>query len=127
MLIQPGDRMDCEFCSLPLAVPHKQLQEIGCRYCLDRGRDARFMVCYWPLDETLLDHLRSIDPLRAGEREMRRRLRDEVQVANELVAAKAEKEGAAEREAVGKYYFPYMFQIQSTGWTPNTGAYWHRG
>lgn len=126
MLIQPGDRMDCEFCHLPLKVPLKEIKEIGCRYCLERGRDARFMVCYWPLDETLIDHLKSIDPERQGAKETRKRLRDDVQVANEAHVVRAERRGEAERTAAGKYYFPYIFQIQSTGWTPQTGAMWSR-
>ena len=116
LTIQPGDRMACEFCNLSVKVPVREIAEVPCPWCLAKGRDARFVCTYWPLDETLIDYLKSIDPARRGGREMRRRLLG-ASTANEQLIEQRDRAATAEREAVGRYYFPQMFQIPSVGWT----------
>lgn len=113
--IQPGDRMACHFCGGTLRVPVREVREVACNSCLSRGRDARFVCTYWPLDETLIDYIKSIDPERRGGKEMHQRLHQEL-AANDRMVAQKDKDATAYRDAVGRYYFPQMLQIQSVGW-----------
>lgn len=119
MTIEPGTRMACDFCGLTLDVPIREIREVPCEPCLYRGRDARFLCTYWPLDSTLLDHLRAIDPEVHGGREMKSRIMAALG-ANDQLVSKIDKGATDNREAAGRYYFPQMMGIQSVGWTPAT-------
>lgn len=75
MAIQPGPRMACpgvvqrtprQHCNTTLSVPIGKSKEVVCSVCKKSGRDGRTITSYWPLDETLLEHLRYTDPLRGG-------------------------------------------------------------
>lgn len=68
MEIRVGDRMACPTCHLPVDVPTMELAETRCLYCKLKGRDTTFVACYFPLGETLIDHLRKIDPENDGIR-----------------------------------------------------------
>lgn len=67
MVIQPGTRMACPFCHLPIDVPLLETREAVCTHCTSKGRDAKFMTAYYPLGEVLIDHLKSWDPERQPE------------------------------------------------------------
>lgn len=58
MEVRSGDRMPCDKCNSTLHVPLFKTSDIRCR-CGFRMRAA-----YYPLNDSLLDHLRSIDPHR---------------------------------------------------------------
>jgi hypothetical protein len=62
MMIQPGSRMACWNCHLPIPVPICETAEARCAYCISRNIEARYMTSYYPLGEVLIDHLRKIDP-----------------------------------------------------------------
>lgn len=69
--IRNGDRMPCPECEwAELKVPVRDFVDIRCPYCASKGRQGRVVAGYWPLDDSLLDHLRKIDPLRGASAEL---------------------------------------------------------
>ena len=66
MTITPGDRTPCPECNFTLRVPVRDTADIRCPYCQLKGRTTRVVAGYWPLDDSLIEHLRKIDPLRPG-------------------------------------------------------------
>lgn len=79
MSIQPGTRMPCPRCGLELKVPVRDIRQVSCQFCKARGNEHRVAAGYFPLDETLIDYLARLDP----ERDATKRLRNEVDAANE--------------------------------------------
>lgn len=66
MEIREGDRMPCPSCRSELKVPVRDTADIRCGYCQLKGRTTRVVAGFWPLDDSLIDHLRKIDPYRDG-------------------------------------------------------------
>lgn len=61
--VRTGDRMPCPNCEwTTLKVPVRDFADIQCPYCASKGRQSRTVAGYWPLDDSLIDHLRRIDP-----------------------------------------------------------------
>lgn len=113
MAIRPGDRMPCPQCGLTIKVPVMQFGEAVCEYCRVKGYEGRHVASYWPLGDSLLDHLRKIDPY-LGWRE---------QVHKDIDRRNAAKEAAQQRhignitEAVSKEHFNRLVGIPSVGYT----------
>lgn len=63
MTITPGDRMRCPSCNYELRVPVRDTHDIRCGFCMLQGRQTRVTAGFWPLDDSLIQHLRMIDPL----------------------------------------------------------------
>lgn len=63
MTITPGDRMRCPYCHYELRVPVRDTHDIRCGFCTLQGRQTRVTAGFWPLDDSLIQHLRMIDPL----------------------------------------------------------------
>lgn len=74
MAIRPGDRMPCpspirlgpfgetlETCGFELKVPVMETRETVCPKCRLEGRDGRHAAAYYPLNDRLIEHIRSID------------------------------------------------------------------
>ena len=74
MVVRTGDRMPCPKCRTTLKVPLRATSIVTCETCRQRGLDYRIQAAYFPLDDTLLDHLRSIDPLRGVSRALRAKI-----------------------------------------------------
>lgn len=86
MRVQPGTKMACPSCHLPLPVPVMESAEVRCRQCQLRNIDASVVTAYFPLGEKLIDHLRKclMDPAERIRREewdtdRQRRWADEAQ------------------------------------------------
>ena len=70
MAVRPGDRMPCPHCGRTLRVPVFQSGIAVCGDCsAAQQRNVVFPAAYFPLGENLIDHLRSIDPLRDTTRD----------------------------------------------------------
>lgn len=105
--------MPCPTCRATLKVPVFEFGEAICGYCKSKGLRHRFRACYFPLSDTLLEHLRKIDPQRDGLR----RIRDEANadaLANER--AKDRKLGN-EIEDVIKDNLNSLFDVAHVGYT----------
>lgn len=72
--ITAGDRMPCPICNNTLHVPHMRTAEVQCRRCQLMGKDGRYMAGYYPLNHTLIEHLKDIDPERDGLKRTRQRV-----------------------------------------------------
>lgn len=122
MEVQPGDRMACrsvisrhptEYCNLTLSVPLRTTAETVCLECKQRGRDGRQMACYWPFDETFLDHMRKTDPLRDGIRRVSR----EADASNEAREADIDRRSSNEGQAASADLFNRIVGINQWGYT----------
>jgi hypothetical protein len=78
-----------------------------------KGRDGRFMTGYFPLGESLLQHLRETDPRRGAIERMAKKA-DE---ANDRLMAERQRKLSSDIDAITREEFPRMFGIQSVGWT----------
>ena len=68
--LKPGDRMRCPKCGHTLPVPVMRFGEAICKACSSvEGKLIAYKAAYFPLSESLLDHLHKIDPLRADSRQ----------------------------------------------------------
>lgn len=74
MSVRNGDRMPCPKCSATLRVPLRQIKELSCAYCKGRGVEHRVSAGFFPLDDSLIDYLRMIDPMRGASKEMRAKI-----------------------------------------------------
>lgn len=78
MVVRTGDRMPCPRCGATLKVPLRTSTMVTCDPCRQRGLEYRIPAAHYPLDDTLIDHLKSIDPLRG----MSKALRSKVEAHN---------------------------------------------
>lgn len=63
MSISQGDRMCCPECKWrELRVPVREFADIRCDFCASLGKQGRVVAGYFPLDDSLIDHLKKIDP-----------------------------------------------------------------
>lgn len=115
--VQQGDRMQCPVCKGgPLKVPSLHFGEVRCEACMSAGRDGRVLAGYFPLGQSLLEHLRETDP----RRDAIRRMAAKADAANDLMLQTSIRDRNNAIEAATKEDFNRLFGIQSVGWTPAT-------
>lgn len=114
--VQPGDRMPCPACRKTLQVPTFEFRELQCM-C-----GKKMAAAYFPLGESLVDHLKRIDPMSGASKQ----LRFEVNEQNRRATMGQARELGNIVEGAGKDQFNQMAQIQSVGYTKNTGRMWDR-
>ncbi len=119
LAVRPGDRMACPQCHLSIKVPVREFREVACEHCTWKGREARYQVCYWPLGDSLLEHLRKIDPLRDGPK----RMADEAAQHNLLREKRRDKEFSNGLHDV--LFDEAITQIPKTGYRGPT-PYWEK-
>lgn len=85
--IQPGTRMPCPRCRTEVQIPAFEFREVSCPMCKLGGQEHRFGAGYFPLSDSLIDHLKTLDP----EREATRRLRDQVNTHNTRLQQRQER------------------------------------
>jgi hypothetical protein len=64
LTVTKGTATKCPKCFLPMKVPTMKFGEVGCENCRTRGRRYRYIRAFYPLGESLLDHIKSIAPER---------------------------------------------------------------
>jgi len=108
MEVAGGDRLPCPRCSATVKLPVQEMREAKCGRCR-----RTFRAVYWPLNDSLLQYLRYVDPVRGGiER-----------VFAEVEGAELERERARRREmrnygeAVWKDDYNRLVGIPSVGYT----------
>lgn len=82
LTLRVGDRFPCSGCRTTLRTPMMEAREVTCPTCARTSIEA-----FFPLNHSLIDHLRSIDPLRADARQ-RIREQDALQARSEQVRDK---------------------------------------
>lgn len=92
---QPGTRMACPLCGLDVPVPMMKTAETSCVFCRTKGLDGRILAGYWPMDERLIDMLKSTDPLRGGiQKDSRGKYRVKASMDAEQANERREREAA---------------------------------
>lgn len=81
MAVKAGTRDYCKTCNTQLSVPAFETQVITCPYCASRGRHSHQTAGYFPLSDSLIDHLRYID----AENDGIDRVTEAVNRSNELL------------------------------------------
>lgn len=111
--IRPGTRMPCPRCGLELKVPVREIRELSCLYCKMQGREHHVPAGYFPLDDTLIDYLKQIDP----ERGASRRLRQQVERTNAGVQTAQEQAVMGHTTDAASDDFNRIAGIPSVGYT----------
>lgn len=75
MAIRAGDKMPCPICGLTVPVPQLHTAESHCEYCKVMGRDGRYIAAYYPLNNVLIEHIKTLDPHTDGPVQSRKRIR----------------------------------------------------
>lgn len=113
MSVRTGDRMPCPECHLTLRVPVRDTWEITCGYCQLKGRRRSVVAGFWPLDDTLLDYLRKIDPLRGKQSEQA----EEADRHNQFLLASQENDAMAPGYAAFDDNYNRLVGIPQVGYT----------
>jgi len=113
MSVRQGDRMPCPECGLTLKVPVRDTWQITCGYCKLKGRTTHVVAGFWPLDDTLIDHLRKIDPYRGAQKE----LTAVADQRNRLLLQAQENDAMAPGYAAADDLYRRLVGIPLTGYT----------
>lgn len=63
--VRPGSRMPCPRCASELKVPQLEIREVVCDFCKLMGKEYRVPAGYFPLNDQLIEYLKTVDPLRS--------------------------------------------------------------
>lgn len=78
-----------------------------------KGRDGRHVAAYYPLGDTLIDHLKKIDPMRR----FRQDLAKAADRKNEAIMESRKRETSNQIEASTKDHWTKLVGIQSVGYS----------
>lgn len=70
MTVAVSETMRCPDCGYKLVVPFNETMQLSCLACKLKGRNTKVIAGYYPLNHILLNHLKSIDPLRNMDEDM---------------------------------------------------------
>jgi hypothetical protein len=68
--VAPSEHMKCPDCFTSISVPKLETKELKCLYCKLRGRSTKIVAGYYPLNSSLINHLKEIDPIRNLDRDL---------------------------------------------------------
>lgn len=113
MSVRNGDRMPCPKCAYTLKVPLRAIKELSCPQCKLRGVEHRVSAGFFPLDNSLIDYLKMIDPMRGASRE----LRDKINKHNADFTRAQQQKVLDDAVAAGSDDFARIAGIPSVGYT----------
>lgn len=114
MSIRNGDRMPCpKGCGSTLRVPVREIRELSCPICKSRGLEHRVSAGYFPLDDQLIERLKTMDPLRGASKE----LRDKINKHNDAFVAKQRQDVLDKMSDQAGEDFTKIAGIPSVGYT----------
>lgn len=61
MSVKQGTTFACPTCASKLIAPTRSQEMISCGYCKQKGYEHHVLAGHWPLDETLIDHLKKLE------------------------------------------------------------------
>lgn len=111
--IRPGTLVTCPHCYRDIRITAMVFEEAACAHCKSAGRDGRIHAVYFPLGESLLEHLRKIDPERDGIQ----RITAEADAANDALLKARERHTSNHIEAATKDAITSILDIKSVGYT----------
>jgi hypothetical protein len=113
MEVRTGTFMDCPKCGHELKVPFMETSSIRCSYCKLQGKEPSIAAVFIPLNDSLIDHLKSIDP----SNPISERLAEDLDRANESLAAMMEKDALNYGSGAVLERFNRLAGIQQVGHT----------
>ncbi len=113
MSVNAGNHTYCHECNTKMSVPSFETAVIFCPFCRLKGRQRHQVAGYFPLGDSLIDHLRKIDSERGGTD----RVVAEVDRSNQWMLAQNERKFRNHIEAGVKDRFNRLVGIQQTGYT----------
>ena len=113
MVVTAGDRLPCPQCRTTLSVPLRQSTLVSCPTCRLKGLEHRVAAAHFPLDDTLIDHLKSIDPLRG----MSKALRAKVDAHNAAMMQRRQQDVLDQLTSKANDDFAQIAGIPSVGYT----------
>jgi hypothetical protein len=113
MVVRTGDRMPCPRCGATVKVPLRTSTLVTCEPCRQRGLEYRIAAAHYPLDDTLIDHLKSIDPLRG----MSKALRAKVEAHNAALTERQQQAVLNQLTDKANDDFAQIAGIPSVGYT----------
>lgn len=108
MEVCPGDRTQCPRCGRSTHVTKLRVATSRCEWC-----QKEFRAFFWPLSDSLLQHLRYINPDRGGWERVMPQV-DQSESRREAAMRRARHNAT---EAIWKEDFNRAFDIQSVGYT----------
>jgi hypothetical protein len=85
--VRVGTKMPCPRCQTELSVPFNETKNIVCHFCQLQGRSPHIAAMHVPLNDTLIDYLKKIDP----ENPISERLNEDLERQNAALAASMEQ------------------------------------
>jgi hypothetical protein len=114
--VRTGDRMPCPKCGHELKVPYLQTHLVTCAFCKLRGKQSHVPAVYFPLSDSLIQFLKSIDP----ENPVSEGLAEDLDVQNEALAAMLEKDALTAGNAAAEQEYRRIVGIPQVGLSGNT-------
>lgn len=112
--IAQGDRMCCPECQWKeLRVPVKEFADIRCDFCASLGKQGRVVAGYFPLDDSLIQHLKMIDP----DGDYSRNLTKDIDQRNQQRELAAERDLSNTVEAGGSEHYNQIVGIPQFGYS----------
>ncbi len=119
MEVRTGTLMDCPKCGHELKVPFMHTTAIRCGFCRLKGLTPSINAVYLPLNDTLIDYLKSIDPENPiSESNIERMDRE-----NNLIVELMEKDAMNAAEAGLLERFNRIAGIGQWGYTKDTNKF----
>ena len=88
MTVSVSEKMRCPEDGYWLDVPNRETKQITCLACKLKGRTTKVTAGFYPLNSSLLNHLKAIDPLRNMDRDLAKEMLE----ANEKLTEIQQKE-----------------------------------
>lgn len=117
--IMPRDKMKCKKCGSILDVPYMSTSIVICDICKLMGYAYKKTAGFFPLNEKLITHLKSIDPERGMSKEQIAKMREN----NEAIVRSQQRSITNNIEAYGKDNFTKLAGIAQTGFTGKESAW----
>jgi hypothetical protein len=111
LAVSPGTQTRCDECDTWVKVPAFRFETVSCPYCSMKGRKRLMTGGYFPLGESLLEHLRKIDVYNGGNE----RVKEAVSRRNKFIEDEAMADFRREMNAGLKERFNRLVGIPQWG------------
>jgi hypothetical protein len=113
MTIAISEKVRCPECDYWIEVPNRETRQVKCLYCKLKGRNTSLIAGYYPLNHHLINHLKSIDPLRNMDDKIANKLTEQ----NEKIAEQQQKQLSNDAEAYTSDNLNRLMQIPTFGYS----------
>ena len=122
MAVKPGTRTWCHECNTQMDVPAFDTAVLVCPFCRSKGRYRAQVAGYFPLGDTLIDHLKMIDVDNDGND----RVAEAVDLHNEFLMFENTMRLRRHVDAGARERYNRLVGIAQVGQTGRSGRFVHR-